>query len=135
MVRLRPRGQPAQGRHHAPLLRPAQPRPRPVRRGVGPWLADADGKPRAYRSSDNVVEPSLAERRPQSVIDAVRDAGLQFDGGRGTGVVLHMLGCLAVDGRFGVTAIGRTPEEADELYAATLAAVVPRGADAIDLTP
>ena len=52
---------------------------------------------------------------------------------RGTGVVLHMLGCLAVDGRFGATAIGRTPEHADELYAATLAAVVPRGAAAVDL--
>jgi hypothetical protein len=68
------------------------------------------------------------------VIDAVREAGLQFDGGSGTGVVLHMLGCLAVDGRFGATAIGRTPEHADELYAATLAAVVPRGSDAVELT-
>ena len=89
---------------------------------AGAWLADADGSTRAYRSTDNLVDPSLAERSPQSVIDAVRDAGLQFDAGRGTGVVLHMLGCLAVDGRFGATAIGRTPEHADELYAATLAA-------------
>ncbi len=99
----------------------------------GTWRADADGRTRAYRSTDNFVEPSLAERHPQSVIDAVRDAGLQFDGAQGTGVVLHMLGCLAVDGRFGATAIGRTPEHADELYAATLAAVVPRGAAAVDL--
>ena len=100
----------------------------------GTWRADADGSTRAYRSTDNFVEPSLAERHPQSVIDAVRDAGLQFDGAQGTGVVLHMLGCLAVDGRFGATAIGRTPEHADELYAATLAAVVPRGADAVELS-
>jgi hypothetical protein len=101
---------------------------------AGTWLADADGSPRAYRSTDNFLDPSLAERSPQSVIDAVRDAGLQFDSTRGTGVVLHMLGCLAVDGRFGATAIGHTPEHADELYAATLAAVVPRGADAVELT-
>ncbi|HYN66718.1 MAG TPA: peptide ligase PGM1-related protein, partial [Ornithinibacter sp.] len=101
---------------------------------AGVWLADADGSTRAYRSTDNFVDPSLAERSPQSVIDAVRDAGLQFDTTTGTGVVLHMLGCLAVDGRFGATAIGRTPEHADELYAATLAAVVPRGADAVELT-
>jgi hypothetical protein len=100
----------------------------------GTWRADADGSTRAYRSTDNFVEPSLAERRPQSVIDAVREAGLQFDGAQGTGVVLHMLGCLAVDGRFGATAIGRTLEHADELYAATLAAVVPRGADAVELS-
>ena len=102
--------------------------------GSGTWRADADGSTRAYRSTDNFVDPSLAERHPQSVIDAVRDAGLQFDGAPGTGVVLHMLGCLAVDGRFGVTAIGRTPEHADELFAATLAAVVPRGADAVELS-
>ena len=101
---------------------------------VGAWLADADGSTRAYRSTDNFLDPSLAERSPQSVIDAVREAGLQFDADTGTGVVLHMLGCLAVDGRFGATAIGRTPEHADELYAATLAAVVPRGSDAVELT-
>jgi hypothetical protein len=93
------------------------------------WLADADGSTRAYRSTDNLLDPTLAGRRPQSVIDAVRDAGLQFDTDTGTGVVLHMLRGLAVDGRFGVTAIGRTPEQADELYASTLAAVLPRGVD------
>lgn len=101
---------------------------------AGAWITDADGGPRAYRSTDNFVDPSLAERSPQSVIDAVRGAGLQFDGGTGTGVVLHMLGCLAVDGRFGATAIGRTPEHADELFAATMAAVVPRGSEAVELT-
>ena len=64
----------------------------------------------------------------------MRDAGLQFDSATGSGVVLHMLGCLAVDGRFGVTAIGHTADHADELYVATLAAVVPRGAAAVELT-
>ena len=49
----------------------------------------------------------------------MRDAGLQFDSATGSGVVLHMLGCLAVDGRFGVTAIGHTADHADELYVAT----------------
>ena len=50
---------------------------------AGAWLADADGSTRAYRSTDNLVDPSLAERSPQSVIDAVREAGLQFDIGPG----------------------------------------------------
>lgn len=90
---------------------------------AGAWVADADGSHRAYRSSDNVVDPAWAGRQPGSVIDAVRRAGLQFDGATGTGVVLHMLGCLAVDGRFGATAIGTTPEHAEALYAAMLAAV------------
>jgi hypothetical protein len=103
---------------------------------AGVWLADSDGHTRAYRSTDNVVDASLAGRPPASVIEAVRDAGLQFDRTKGTGVVLHMLGCLAVDGRFGATAIGRTPEHADELHAATLAAVLPPGAPALaDVSP
>jgi hypothetical protein len=34
-----------------------------------------------------------------------------------------MLSCLAIDGRFGLTAIGRTPEQAAELYEATRSAV------------
>jgi hypothetical protein len=34
-------------------------------------------------------------------------------------VVLHMLSCLAVDGRFGLTAIGLTPEQAADLYERT----------------
>ena len=50
---------------------------------AGSWLADADGSARAYRSTDNFVDPTLAERSPQSVIDAVREAGLQFDAGPG----------------------------------------------------
>ena len=92
---------------------------------AGAWVADVDGSTRAYRSTDNFVDPSLSERSPRSVIEAVRLAGLQFDPASGTGVVLHMLGCLAVDGRFGATAIGTTPEHAEDLFAATLDAVLP----------
>ncbi len=110
VVAHRPGGEPAQGRHHAPLLGAAQPgagalRHRGRRRGSRtPTAAPAPTAPPTTSST-----PSLAERSPQSVIDAVREAGLQFDADTGTGVVLHMLGCLAVDGRFGATAIGRTP--------------------------
>ncbi len=34
-----------------------------------------------------------------------------------------MLSCLAVDGRFGLTAIGDSPEEAAELYERTASVV------------
>jgi hypothetical protein len=51
------------------------------------------------------------------------DAGLQFDYRTGTGVVLHMLSCLAIDGRFGLTAIGRNAEQAAAFYHATKSAV------------
>jgi hypothetical protein len=88
----------------------------------GAWQA-ADGTPRWYWSTDNLVDESWLGLAPAAVIRAVAAAGLQFDARTGTGVVLHMLSCLAIDGGFGLTAIGRTPEQASELYEATSAAV------------
>ncbi len=57
------------------------------------------------------------------MIRAVSDAGFQFDPTSKAGVVLHMLSCLAIDGRFGLTAVGRSAVEAGELYAANLAVI------------
>jgi hypothetical protein len=45
----------------------------------------------------------------------VRDARLKFSPATGTGVILYMLSGLAIDGRLGVVAIGRTPAEADAM--------------------
>ena len=53
----------------------------------------------------------------------MRSSGLLFDRDSRTGVVPHMLSCLAVDGRFGVTAIGNTAGQAEELYEATRVAL------------
>ncbi|HEX6758149.1 MAG TPA: peptide ligase PGM1-related protein, partial [Propionibacteriaceae bacterium] len=89
---------------------------------AGSWRA-ADGTPRWYWSTDNLVDKSWLGITPGAVIGAVAAAGLQFDVRTGTGVVLHMLSCLAIDGRFGLTAIGRTPAHATDLYEATSAAV------------
>jgi hypothetical protein len=82
---------------------------------AGQWVT-ADGTTRAYWATDNLVDPSWQGMSPRRVIDAVARAGLQLDPGSGTGVVLHMLSGLAIDGRLGLTAIGRTPAEAAELY-------------------
>jgi hypothetical protein len=83
---------------------------------AGRWVAE-DGTERAYSATDNLVDPAWTGRSPAAVIDAVREAGLEFSHATGTGVVLHMLSGLAIDGRFGLTAIGRTPDEAQYLHA------------------
>ena len=82
---------------------------------AGRWVT-ADGSTRAYWATDNLVDPSWQGVPPGRVIDRVAAAGLQLDPATGIGVVLHMLSCLAIDGRLGLTAIGRTPEHAAELY-------------------
>ena len=88
----------------------------------GRWIC-ADGSTRAYRATDNLVDPSWMGASPQAVIDQVAAAGLQLDPAKGTGVVLHMLSGLAIDGRIGLTAIGVTPEHAAELYDAAGTAI------------
>ena len=70
----------------------------------GQWVT-LDGSPRYYESTDNLLDPSWQGRPPSEVIRAVSDAGFQFDPTSKAGVVLHMLSCLAIDGRFGLTAV------------------------------
>jgi predicted ATP-grasp superfamily ATP-dependent carboligase len=84
----------------------------------GQYLSE-DGTPRCYRSSDGILDQRWRSLKPAQVIEAVANAGLEFDARTRTGVVLHMLSCLKVDGRLGATAIAGSPAEADELYAAT----------------
>jgi len=84
----------------------------------GEWLTD-EGSPRHYESTDNLVDPAWRGRPPGEVIQAVAAAGLQFNPATQTGVVLHMLSCLAIDGRLGLTAIGGSPGEAARLHATT----------------
>lgn len=89
----------------------------------GRWRTEEDDSPRWYHSTDNLVDEAWMVLSPGQVIDAIRDAGLAYDHARGCGVVLHMLAGLAVDGRFGLTAIGRTEVEAEALYEGAVAAV------------
>jgi len=84
---------------------------------TGRWLADSGGV-RAYTSTDNLVDASWLGLEPADVIEWVARAGLQFDPATGVGTVVHMLAGLAIDGRLGVTAIARTPDEADAMYEA-----------------
>ncbi|HEY3002642.1 MAG TPA: peptide ligase PGM1-related protein [Kribbellaceae bacterium] len=101
--------------------------------GTGAWQA-ADGTPRSYVSTDNLVDPAWLGLPQRDVIRAVAAAGLEFDHRTGTGVVLHMLSCLAVDGRLGLTAIGRTPAQAQSLYDATAVAIAELASTAVRRT-
>jgi hypothetical protein len=90
--------------------------------GTGTWRT-ADGLSRCYVSTDNLVDPCWLGLPPADVIRAVAASGLQFDRRTGTGVVLHMLSCLAIDGRLGLTAIGLSPDHAQALYDGSAAAI------------
>ncbi len=89
---------------------------------AGRWVAD-DGSTRVYSATDNLVDPAWKGLDPKAVIEAVRAAGLQFSPEHGTGVILHMLSGLAIDGRMGLTAIAETPEDAAALHESARSAV------------
>jgi hypothetical protein len=92
------------------------------------WFAE-DGTTRAYSATDNLIDPAWTALSTTQAIEAVERAGLAFDPHRGTGVVLHMLAGLAIDGRLGLTAIGRDRDEAVALHAATAPALGRAAAD------
>jgi hypothetical protein len=104
-----------QGRTSPPLALLANLDPGRYQPDPGRWESDAGGV-RCYRSTGYLLDPRWVGLDPARVIAAVRDAGLARDRDRRAGVVLHLLSCLAVDGRMGLTAIAPTPREADTLY-------------------
>ena len=89
---------------------------------AGRWVAE-DGSTRAYSGTDNLIDPTWYGLPVTDVIRAVADAGIGFDHRTGTGVVLHMLSGLEIDGRIGLTAIDTTPDGADRLQSATRRAI------------
>jgi hypothetical protein len=89
----------------------------------GSWIVEGDDSTRHYSATDNLIDPAWHGLPVVDVIEAVRDAGIGFDHRTGTGVVLHMLSGLAIDGRLGLTAIERTRESADALQEATRRAI------------
>lgn len=84
---------------------------------------DDTGQQKFYAASDNLVDENWTGIPDGDVIAALKGAGIGFDPSSRTGVVPHMLSCLAIDGRFGITAIGDSPEQADELQAATVSTI------------
>jgi hypothetical protein len=86
------------------------------------WLL-ADGSTRCYESTDNLVDPAWHGRPAADVIGAVRNAGLGFDPVAKCGVVLHMLSCLEIDGRLGMTSFGTSPASAADLHARAVQAL------------
>ncbi len=74
-----------------------------------------DGSTRCYGATDNLVDNAWIGRGPAAVVERLRDAGLAFNRSSATGVVPHLLDCLAVDGRMGYTAIGRDAAHVAEL--------------------
>jgi PGM1 C-terminal domain len=76
----------------------------------------ADGQPRYYYCSDNVVNNAYRGLSSHDLIDIAMFNGLQYDGSVQEGVVFHLIGALSQYGKMGTVCIGRTPSRANALY-------------------
>jgi hypothetical protein len=79
------------------------------------------GRPCFYVASDNLCDPSYAALSPDRVIASAARRGLAFDPNTERGVVFHLMGALRDYGKLGAVCIGRTREDAQELFAKTIA--------------
>ena len=78
------------------------------------------GHPKYYRSTDNLSSPRYRGLLPEDLIDVLTANGLHYSPITETGVLFHMIGALSQHGKVGLTVIGNSREEAEDLYAHTL---------------
>jgi hypothetical protein len=74
------------------------------------------GRQKSFVASDHLVNDAYRGLTPDDLFDIVARRGLHFDQSRQTGVVFHMLANLAENGQVGLTAVGDSAGEADEVY-------------------
>ena len=82
-----------------------------------------NGRAKYYRASDNLQKDAYRGLLPNDLMDIIMVEQLHFSSIDGVGVVFHLMGCLSEYGKLGLTCIGDTPEEAEEIYEQVVAAI------------
>ena len=77
------------------------------------------GAAKYYFASDTLSAPAYRGLLPQDFLEIVIHHGLHFRPATESGVLFHMIGALSQHGKVGVTCIGDSAEEAEELYRRT----------------
>lgn len=81
------------------------------------------GQAKYYRASDNLQHPSYKGLLPSDLIDIIVSERLHFNCTNGTGAAFHLMGCLSEYGKLGLTSIGNTPQQADDIYQQVVSAL------------
>mmetsp|Transcript_33850 Transcript_33850/g.51022 ORF Transcript_33850/g.51022 Transcript_33850/m.51022 type:complete len:479 (-) Transcript_33850:2124-3560(-) len=69
-----------------------------------------------YVASDNISHPTLKNMLPMDIKDIFAAQKFHWCSIRQTGVVCHLLGCMAEHGKIGITSIANSPHEAQEQF-------------------
>lgn len=73
-------------------------------------------QPKFYIASDNLQHKKYQGLLPNDLMDIIVNYQLHFDSSTETGTVFHLMGCLSRYGKLGLTCIGDSPEQAQEIY-------------------
>ncbi len=74
------------------------------------------GRPKYYVASDNLQQPHYRGLLPHDLMDIIAHHRLHFDTSTETGTVFHLMGSLSEFGKVGLTSIGNSLAEAQEIY-------------------
>ncbi|HSR67599.1 MAG TPA: peptide ligase PGM1-related protein [Acidobacteriota bacterium] len=88
-------------------------------RGDGEFISD-HGQKKYYYATDSLRSPRYRGLLPEDFMDILTLHGLHFMPSTETGVIFHMIGALSEFGKVGVTCIGNSREEANELFQQTV---------------
>lgn len=81
------------------------------------------GQAKYYRATDNLQHDAYRGLLPSDFMDIIVTEQLHFNSSDGTGAAFHLMGCLSEYGKLGLTSIGNTPQQADEIYHRVIAAL------------
>ncbi len=78
------------------------------------------GLAKYYRATDNLKSPQYRGILPEDLIEILTINGLHYSHNTESGVLFHLIGALSQFGKLGMTAIGNSREEVEDLYQKTL---------------
>ena len=85
-----------------------------------------------YIATDNLQKEQYKGLLPDDLMDIIAQERLHFDSSSRTGTVFHLMGALSEFGKLGLTSIGNSLEEAQEIYD-RVETVLDRATDTIPL--
>ncbi len=74
------------------------------------------GRAKYYIATDNLQKDQYRGLLPNDLMDIIAHHQLHFDTATETGMVFHLMGCLSEFGKLGLTSIGNSPQQADDIY-------------------
>jgi hypothetical protein len=79
------------------------------------------GHSKFYKATDNLYSEHYRGLLPEDLIDILTINKLHYSHASESGVLFHLIGALSEFGKLGMTAIGNSHDDVDELYSRTLA--------------